>query len=288
MIIQKLFSFFDGKIIDFNLEFYLKFNRSFRFGDGIFETIRVQNGELLFFNDHISRFKKGISLLKFEIDIQNIKKNVENEIRKIILENNIINSKIRIQLFRDGEGLYIPEKNNALLLIEFLPLPNDYTFFDIDKKIIVGISKESFVSNTIFSGLKTCNALPYIIAGVEKKSRNEDELIILNDKGFISECIASNIFWIEQNEIYTPALSCACLEGVMRKNIINIFDSNDIEVNEVKQNFSLIKLNEAIFFTSNVFGIKIISKIEDFYTLAEKNFKEFKKTKAFELLQSFN
>lgn len=287
MVFRKLFKFFDNIVNELDEQSYFPFNRSFRYGDAIFETVRIQNREILFFNDHISRLKKGILTLKFDVDTINLKSQFEEIIfgilKKFPLQDNF---KIRIQLFREGEGLYVPNGNRPIVLVEAYFVDHDFELFNTEKKINVGVSKESFISNTIFSGLKTSNALPYVIAGIEKNERNVDDLIILNDKGFISECISSNIFWVDQNEIFTPALSCGCLEGVMRKNIISILDENHFEVNEVKQNFSLIKLNDAIFFTSNVFGIKIISSIDDFYNLDTNKFEIFVKSDIYKLLSS--
>lgn len=237
-------------------------NRAFKFGDAVFETMVYVNNEIRLFNYHWERLEKGMQVLKFEYDQSIDNELIKSKIFKLIALNNIKSkARIRLQVFRNGQGTYTPITNTIGYSVELKPmLENTNSILSDSPYINVGFCDSIQLNYSILSSLKTCNSLPYILASIEKEKRALNDLIIFNYQNFIAECCASNIFWSDGIKVYTPSLASGCIEGVMRKHLISSFNQKNIAVEEglyLKQN-----LKEAQFIlTSNCTGVKLIDTI---------------------------
>ena len=230
-------------------------NRSFKYGDGIFETIRVVEGRICFFNAHFERILKGLSFL--EIETKGLNKDYLLQIVNQLLKENDITkgARLRIHFWRSEGGFYAPTHNDLNWLAEVEPLAqNFYQFneegFQID--IYDGLQKPI----NALSNIKSANALLYIKAGLEKNKRKLDELLLLNEKGFLAEGISSNLFLVVGESIMTPSLQQGCLEGVMRKQIISLAQYKNIRVVEGAIDREILFRADELFFTNTITGIR--------------------------------
>ena len=206
---------FNGKLIDFSQLTFGETERAFNYGDGLFETIIVRKGKIGLLDYHLERLHTGMSVLSIngnDITKEAVEKNIE---ALVASRNYTENTRIKMLVWRKSGGLYTPQNNTANVLITATDLHPRSKIIDKAE-----IAKTINLSYSSISGLKTCNALPYILAGLEKKAKHLDEIIILDNKGNLAECSSSNLFWIKDDVIYTPALSSGCIAGVMRRNII--------------------------------------------------------------------
>ncbi|WP_020527444.1 aminotransferase class IV [Flexithrix dorotheae] len=235
-------------------------DRAFRYGDGLFETLIYNGSEIRFFSDHIKRLKEGMKSLGF-VGVNGLKKDLLNhQIGQLLKKNNLTNSeaRIKINIWRKGNGLYFPENNQFNILIS----TNQIKTKKNNLPIHISFSKNSKVHFSGFSAFKSNNSLPYIIAGQECSKRNLDDLILLNLKNKIAECISSNIFWVKNNTVFTPKVKTGCVAGIARKNIIKKLTNRGILVKKVIANKTEI-LDAEFIFTSNVSGLKIVSRVDD-------------------------
>lgn len=157
--------------------------------------------------------------------------------------------------FSSRNGLYTPEKNEAEVVISAEPQKETSTI--IEKADLAETVRTTFSSYSFFKGP---NSLQYVLAGIEKKQRNLDEIILLSSEGFVSECLAANIFWVKNDKVYTPAIETGCVAGIMRENLLRLFQAENIPFHEGKflpEEF----LNAETVFTTNASGIKVIQKI---------------------------
>ena len=231
-------------------------NRSFRYGDGLFETIRMNNGKLQFPEYHVDRLKAGMKALKIEgsvlLDEYFLKQKTAELCKKNKLKDNV---KFRLSIYRGGEGLYTPEINKYGYVLEATPL--DSNQYEINKKgLIVDVYNELTKPVNVLSNCKTSNSLLYVMAGLYKKQHKLDETIILNQHGFICETISSNIFVVYDKQIYTPALSEGCIAGVMRKVVMQLAKANNIPIIEAQLNPEVLRQAEEVFITNAVGGIR--------------------------------
>jgi 4-amino-4-deoxychorismate lyase len=229
-------------------------NRGTFFGDGIFETMVYTNGIIRFAKEHGERLETGLKQLKIIPSGLSIQYLEEFLVQRFPGEKDL---RIRWNVFRSGLGKYTPTSNDAkdLILVQ-----------DLDKPIKIKnrayISKTIAISASPWSHCKTLNALPYVMANIERKEMGMDEVILLDDKGFVSEAGSANIFWVKENVFYTPSLSCNCIAGVGRRIIIEGLGKAGHTL--IEGRFAVEKLLDADqVFTSNVTGIAYIANLED-------------------------
>lgn len=245
----------NGKIISASFAFIKHKNRSFRYGDGFFETIKVYENKILFFSDHFLRISKGLQLLKLNCSRNFNKEYLELQIQKTFQENKSKNCLIRISFYRCEGGKYTPVTNDMSFLIEIAEdVESAYPINENGLKL--GLFKDIFKPVTILSELKSCNALLFVLAGIFCKETGIDDCIIQNQYGNATEVVSSNIFIINKGKIFTPPLSEGCVAGVMRKNVIKICKNNSLEIQE--KPLSINEFDEAneVFITNIAAGIR--------------------------------
>jgi branched-chain amino acid aminotransferase/4-amino-4-deoxychorismate lyase len=241
-------------------------DRAFRYGDGLFETIMVKDGVIQFLGDHLARLKAGMQALAFEGKDGIHRDIIEHQIYNLLQRNHLMQgmARVRLQIWRKPGGFYTPENLHFHILITTKPHYPE----KLKRHLHAGFSKKIRLYNSMFSRYKTLNALPYVLAGVEKSMSGFDDLVLLSQEGYISECTASNVFWVKEGKIKTPLLTTGCVAGVFRKNLIKQFEKAGMNVKKVAEKKE--KLLEADhIFTCNVTGVFHI------VTLEGKNFREF-------------
>ncbi|MFK7773088.1 MAG: aminotransferase class IV [Saprospiraceae bacterium] len=247
---------FNGKIFPSDQPILDSDNRAFLYGDALFETIRMSEGKILFLENHVNRLLQGLHFFKYKVPKKYSLPFFTKEINKIASGN----SRIRITVFRSKGGLYTPKNNRPQFLISISPLSSPS--FSLNKKgLNVGIFDEIKLPRSPISNYKTCNSSPYVLAGLNKKERNLDDVILLNDKDRISEASSSNIFFIKKNKIITPSLSEGCVAGTMRKKILEIATEKKYLIQENPIKLTHLKNFEEIWLTNAISGIKWIAQI---------------------------
>jgi len=231
-------------------------NRSFKFGDGLFESMRMCNGKLQFADLHADRLKAGMKALKMDgyalLDSYFLRQKTNELLKKNKLNGNV---RFRLAIYRDGEGLYTPQSNKVGYLLEAAPLES--ATYELNKKgLIVDVYDEIPKPINKLANYKTSNALLYVMAGLYQKQHRLDEALLLNQNGFLCESTSSNVFVVYQKQIYTPALSEGCVAGVMRSVIIQLAKMNDIPLIEAQINPQILNEAEEVFITNASSGIR--------------------------------
>lgn len=231
-------------------------NRSFKFGDGLFESMRMCNGKLMFAEQHADRLRAGMKALKIEgftlLDEYFLRQKTSELQKKNKFNGNV---RFRLTIYREGEGTYAPQINKYGYLLEAIPLeqPN----YQINQKgLIVDVYDELTKPINKFSNYKTNNAMVYVMAGLFQKHNRLDEAIILNQDGFLCESTSSNIFVVYQNQIYTPALTEGCVAGVMRSVVLQLAKTHNYNIVEAQISPEILKEAEEVFVTNAVGGIR--------------------------------
>lgn len=222
-------------------EFIISYNnRSFLFGDGLFETIIFNNNEIRFCEDHLNRLQEGMQVIGLKAISSS---EFKSQIARCIELNNLDKARIKFLVFRRHDQLpgYKTSTNEFGTLIITKPLEQLETLH-YDK---IGVSQKVVLSHSLISPFKTMNSLPYVLAENEKLSNGLEEIILLDTNSFISECAASNIFWIKDDKLFTSPLSTGCKDGIMRKQIMKL-----IKTEEVKSSYNDLTSADGIFCTN--------------------------------------
>ena len=231
-------------------------NRSFQYGDGLFETIRFVKGVPLFFEDHFHRLLSGMMLLQMKFDGAFDMNYFAEQIGALCRQNQHEQAaRVRLTFYRKAGGYYTPEVNENGFVIQTEALPE--ATFDVQPKgLKIDIYKETPKQPGRFANLKTANCLVYILAGLYKKQKGLDDCLILNTSGAIVESISSNIFIVRQGVLYTPSLSDGCVAGIMRMQILKIARQNNKKVIEKSISPDELLLADEVFLTNAITGIR--------------------------------
>jgi branched-chain amino acid aminotransferase len=234
-------------------------SRAFRFGDSVFESIRVSRLKPLFLEKHISRLILSLAEVKMVPVVPVDEEQIRYMIEKLLKSNRIFGScRVRLTVFRDGSGSYCPEGRKAHMLIEAFPLEsNDY---DVNAKPLrVDVYPDMKKPVSRFSAFKSGNSLLFVMAAMWARENGLDDSIILNESGNVCEATSSNIFIYRKGGLITPSLDEGCVAGVMREVVtetaaesgITVYDDTYITIHELPG-------AEEIFISNAIKGIQPI------------------------------
>jgi branched-chain amino acid aminotransferase len=247
---------FNGEIVPEDAKLLTADNRGFRYGDGLFETMLYQGGEIRFLHLHIERLQRSMQIIQLEqstmFDEYFVKKITDELIRK----NNMVGQRVRVRLtvFRDGGGLYTPATNKPAFILQVQKM--DIQLRDKKVGLIVDLYTELKKPYSDLSAIKSNNSLIYVLAGNYKKKFDYDDVFILNQEGFLCEALTSNLFIYYDKVLYTPALNQGCIDGVMRRVVMDMAEEEGIPVVEAQISPEIMKTADELFCTNAVQGIQ--------------------------------
>jgi branched-subunit amino acid aminotransferase/4-amino-4-deoxychorismate lyase len=232
-------------------------NRSFRYGDGLFESIRVVNGEVYNFEAHFSRLLEGMKVFRIDIPDFFTLDYFENQIKSLLQHNGIHHGgRVKLTIYRKGEvASYYSETNEPGFIIEAEQFPsNDFVLSPegIDVDLFNDVTKPL----NKYASFKTTNAFFYVAAIHAAKEKGLGDHLLINDKMNIIESTNSNFFIVSNGVLYTPPLSSGCVGGTMRMKVINLALSNNIKVYESSITAGHLLSCDEIILTNAIQGIK--------------------------------
>ena len=238
-------------------------NRAFQYGDALFETMHANGKQVQFFPDHMQRLITAMGMLRMEVPSRIKTHGIGQEISRLLHTNrHLKGARVRLTVFRNPGGKYAPADLSCSYLIETEALESD-TYRLNEKGLIIDVFSLLKKPLTPFSNLKTTNDLLYIMAGIHKKEKGLDECLLINAREEITEAISSNVFLVSGSVIHTPPLASGCLDGIMRKKIIEYAREAGYEMRE-REPLALGNFLHAdeVFLTNAVKGLQWVSGIQ--------------------------
>jgi branched-chain amino acid aminotransferase len=255
---------YNGKLLPWDGLHLTPENRGFFYGDGFFETIRLQNGKAVWAEDHLDRMNRSFSFLHlhppFALDISTFNTMISGVAHANQLSEG---GRVRITFFRESSGLYTPANDRCGYLIQCSAL--DHNRYELNRR---GIHLTAYHQNhktaSPLASLKTLNALIYVLAGIHARHQQCDDAMILNQHENIIETTSSNLFIVKGNTIITPGLDEGCIPGILRKNLLKIIE-NKTEYQLIRGNIKLKDVIEAdeVFVTNVIHGIRWVIGVRE-------------------------
>ena len=227
-------------------------NRSFRYGDGLFETMRVFNGRIFNRKSHENRLEKSLNVLKLSLE-KSISR-VFDEVDDLLCINDVSKGGFaRLMLYRDAKGSYFPSCNKVAYWIECSKCNSNQ--FELEKKLIeIVFFTEHKKPSSKLSNIKSNNSLLYVLASIYAKEKMADDAILLNEKDNIIESTNANLFVVKDEKLYTPPLTDGPIDGTLRSLIIEYF-----EVEERSVSIEDYEVSDEVFLT-NANGIRLVKE----------------------------
>jgi branched-chain amino acid aminotransferase len=254
---------FNGKIYEADTAVVSADNRGLRYGDGLFETMKIKNGELILEDEHFARLWKGLQVLQFTIPKHFNPDKLQQEILTLAQKNQHENAaRVRVTVFRGNGGLYDAIDNFPNYIIQTWPLPDGNGELN-SNGLDIGIYSSVKKSCDILSNLKNNNYLPYVMAALEAKKEKWNDVILLNNYGRVCDCSIANIFLIKDENIYTPSLSEGCVAGIMRKYLLDNFAVTGFSCTEKEITIEEILDADEVFLTNSIYNMRWVKSINE-------------------------
>ena len=221
-------------------------NRSFRYGDGFFETMKLIDGIIQLKELHFERIANSFKTLGFIVGKHFSFDNLENHHHHL--------GRIRITFYREDAGLYEVKNFHPHILIQSFQLSDTVNELN-ENGLVIDVYPLARKSCDIFSNIKSNNYLQYAMAALWAKENKLNDALLLNTSNCIADSTIANVFIIKNGEIKTPALAEGCVNGVMRKNIIETLRQKNIAVIETSINAEDIADADEVFLTNAIKGI---------------------------------
>lgn len=204
-------------------------NRALRYGDGLFETMRVHGGHPLFFDAHWQRLTRTAKFLHIALPEGFGKAEVLQHVATLCAANGMTDARVRLQVFRDGAGTFTPNSGKGGWMMQCGPLPSSR--FEMNTKgLTIGVYPNAPISPAPIGNHKTLNALPYVLAAIHAKEQRWDDALLMNVSGHVTETTSSNLFLIKGREVLTPDLAKGGLPGIMRSKVIEVARAKGFQV----------------------------------------------------------
>ncbi len=256
-------------------------NRGLAYGDSVFETIRVINGKIIFWEDHYFRLMSSMRIMRMEIPANFSPEYLEETILELVKQNDLINAsaRIRFTVFRTSGGYYRPDSLEIEYIVTSEKLQDPFYLLN-SEAYEVELFKDHYITSGLLSTIKSNNRAVNVLGSIFAKENDYANCLLINENKQVVEALNGNIFLVSGNKIKTPSLKDGALNGVTRKQILSIVATMpDLEIEETSISpFELQKADE-LFISNVIVGVQPITKYRK---------KEFENSVAKEVLTKLN
>ena len=222
-------------------------DRGLAYGDGVFTTAKIANGKVELLNEHIQRLRSGCERLRItHIDYIHLQK----ELVEIASSYDIAVLKIIITAGEGGRGYSRAGISDPNVIIKTSAYPQKYDDWQ-EKGISIGDASIKLGINPLFAGIKHLNRLEQVLIRDELDQTSFDDLLVYNFNDELIETTCANVFWIQNNQLFTPEIINSGVAGLLRAEIIKYFPTTQIVSGKTHNIINA----DSIFITNSVMEI---------------------------------
>ena len=250
----------NGEIVERAEATVSAFDRSFLYGDGLFETIRAYHGVPFMLAEHLERMAGSTAELGIRMPDR---EGISEAVAQLIERNGLSDAYVRITLSRGVHtGELVPdEPPEPTLVIEARPLhPYPSEMYEKGGAVIVSSVKHD--SSSPARRHKTTSYLPSLLAKREAKERGADEAILLDHEDRVAEGATSNVFCAWEGQLFTPPLELNILPGVVRATVLRLAREAGLEVHESIFSLTALRLSDEVFLTNSLMEVMPVRAVD--------------------------
>ncbi|WP_213994127.1 aminodeoxychorismate lyase [Sodalis sp. dw_96] len=192
-------------------------DRAIQFGDGFFTTARIRTGQIDLLSYHLERLAQAADRLMFASPDWTA---LEREMRQVAEQRRDGVLKVIISRGSGGRGYSAAGCGMPLRIISYTEAPAHYPLWR-RQGVNLTLSPVRLGCNPQLAGIKHLNRLEQILIRTRlEQVVNAQEAVVLDIRGYVTECCAANIFWRQGSEVFTPSLTQSGVAGVMRRHIM--------------------------------------------------------------------
>lgn len=239
-------------------------DRGFTYGDGLFETMRVVNGNLPLWDYHQRRLVHGLSVLDIKLSTPTLNlmlQQLSNFFAKLTSKQNNGVAKLIVTRGESQTGYAIDDSSTPNTVLSYQPTA-PFTARIGAKKLTCCNTK--IHENKTLAGLKHLCRLENVLAHREIDSTPFDDGLLLSHNDLVVEAISSNVYFIKNNQIYTPRLNNAGVKGVIRSFILEeLAEQCSINIIETDIAYSQLAQFSQSFMSNGIVGLVEIETIDE-------------------------
>lgn len=264
--------FFNGQFIPEAEAKVSVLDRSFLYGDGLFETIRVSNGKAFRWEQHLDRLKRGAEFLGIEFPLSD--KRLTGYARELVARNRMAEALLRVTLSRGvGKRGYSTKGASCPMLVMTLHPPGAPTSESARTGQSGGntgtplrwrahIASIRLPAGDPLAQFKSCNKLAQVLARAEAEAAGADEALLMNTDGVVVEAASGNLFWIKNGAVCTPPLTDGILRGITRGVVRELCEQLHLPVLEAHLRPQQLLKTDAVFVSLSSLGIVEIQEVD--------------------------
>lgn len=239
------------------------FDHGFLYGDGVYETLRVYESRVLLLERHLARLRRSCELIGLDLPLQG--EAWIPIIRELLDLNRLKNAGLRVTVSR-GEGeIGIDPRLCAHPTIVVMAKPI-VTFSEQQREQGMNLHLSSVRRNLQLAQppqIKAISFLNNILAKQEAIAAGAEDALMLNKDGQLAECTTSNIFFVKNQRLHTPAVGCGILKGITRDVVMELADKRSVVVEEGQYHIEQLLQADECFVTNTGIEIMAVSGIGD-------------------------
>ncbi|MED2777868.1 branched-chain-amino-acid transaminase [Bacillus thuringiensis] len=238
------------------------YDHGFLYGDGVFEGIRIYDGNIFKLKEHLARLYESAKsiLLKIPYTIEEM----QNIIIKTIFQNKLSSGYIRLIVSRGVGNLGLNPasciKPNVVIIVEELAIfPKEYYATGIP---VVTVATRRNRPDVLSPQVKSLNYLNNVLVQIEARLAGVQEALMLNDQGYVAEGSGDNVFIVKGNKLITPPSSAGALEGITRNTILRIGKNLGYDVREELFTRHDVYVADEVFLTGTAVEVIGVTQVD--------------------------
>lgn len=256
------FLFYNGKISKTGKPLIMPDNRSFRYGDGFFETMKMENGKIRLAAYHFERLFSSLEKLKFQHPVYFTPEYLTEHIEQLARKNfHHKLARIRVTLFRGEGSLYEVANHFPHHLVQTWALNPANNHLN-ENGLDLGLFREARKVCDAYSSIKSNNYLSYAMAAIWAKEQKLNDALLLNPYDRVAESTIANVFLVKDGLIKTPALTEGPVNGVMRRHLLQIMRNENMPVEETGVSYEDLEQASEIFLSNAIYGIRWVKQLD--------------------------
>lgn len=225
------------------------YDHGFLYGDGVFEGIRIYEGNVYKLTEHVNRLYESAHSIMLQIP--HTKQEMANIIIDTVEKNKVMNAYIRVVVSRGPGDLGLDPRNceapTVIVIVEELAIYSNELYENGLK--VASVPNRRSSPDVLNPQIKSLNYLNNILVKLSSVQSGADEALILNNQGFVTEGSADNIFIVKNGVIKTPPVYLGALEGITRNAIIEIIKEKGYSFEEVPFTLHEVYIADEVFLT---------------------------------------
>ncbi|MBL9174741.1 MAG: aminodeoxychorismate lyase [Verrucomicrobiales bacterium] len=234
-------------------------DRSFLYGDGLFESVRIHGGVPFLWPRHLERLRAGAGVLGIRIPFSD--EELSRGVHDLIRHHHTGEAMLRVTLSRgSGPRGYSPrgaDQPRVVMTLHALASALTGT-----RTWTLATSSLRVAPGDPLARFKTANKLVQVLSRREAEEAGADEALVLNTQGHVVEAASGSLFWIESGTVCTPPLDAGCLAGITRGVVLELAAGLGVPKAEPLRTVAELRMADGVFLAMSSLGIVPVSHLD--------------------------